>query len=447
MSMRLCFTSHLANLNIEHARMAVWSWLLTRHDGGTFWVRGQNCGQIEALCAELRQLGIDWDEDPICCAERVVLYRRLAMQLIAYGHAYERDGAIWFRIQRAGPMQIDDLLLRTLVFEHSSLDDPLLIAAEGTPSPLWADVADEHLLGVTHVIGHADRLADLPYRVQLHRALGRLPQYLHLPSVITSGRMWLNDLQAEGYFPLALVNAIATLGWTPRGRRRLHHLDELIAQFDLEHISRHATKWDITTLDDFNRRYLSQLDLATLSELLVPYWQTAFGTAHRADDTGMTPTAWQQLLTRAIRSELHRPAQAVELARAFFDDRFPVRTDAIETLTQPYAPDVLRAFTDGISTLEPFAYDPLNEFVSALRYRFKASHGIRSRDAMFVIRAALTGRLDGPCLIEACLLLGRARCLERATRRAVCPDRLCRPFSGKQGHDAPCQQNVDIPVA
>ena len=92
--------------------------------------------------------------------------------------------------------------------------------------------------------------------------------------------------------------------------------------------------------------------------------------------------------------------------------------DGVErVLAQPYALDVLRAFIEGLPTVEPFEYDPIDAFVSDLRLRFKASHGIRSRDVMYAIRAALTGRLDGPCLVVACQLLGRWRCRERARMR------------------------------
>lgn len=413
MSRRVCLTADVPSAEVERMRAAVWGWLLARHHDGTFLLRGQNRVHVEAMCAELRRLGLDWDEVSVPDAGRPACYQRLARQLVEQGCAYERDGAIWFRICRSGQIDINDLILRTLAFEQTDLGDPLLIASDGSPSPLWAEVADLHLLQVTHVVRLAAQLSDLPLHIQIHRALGRMPAYLHLPSIGGAEGVRLADLLAEGYSPLALVNALATLGWTPRGKRRLREMDELIAGFDLAQVSRQAT-WSWEALDRFNHSYLNQLDLAALTELLVPRWHAAFGLAHRADETTLSPNDWQALLTRAIRSELDVLSQAVKLARPFFDDQLDLRPDAVETLAQPYAPDVLRAFVDGLSTLEPFAYDPLNEFVSALRYRFKASHGIRSRDAMFVIRAALTGRTDGPCLIEACLLLGRARCLQRA---------------------------------
>lgn len=240
------------------------------------------------------------------------------------------------------------------------------------------------------------------------------PQCVDLAPISGHGDILLGDLEAQGYFPLAVINALALLIWTPRGRRRIRSLDELAAGFDPGRISRRPAAFDLDALNWFNRRCIAGLAVEALTGLFVPRWQEAFGVAHRAGGADLSPTDWQQLLTVAIRDETHYLAQAPELARPFFSDQFPMRADAVETLAQPYAPDVLRVFVGGLATLEPFAYDPIDRFVTALRYQFKNSHGIRSRDSMWVIRAALTGQLGGPCLIEACLLLGRARCIERA---------------------------------
>lgn len=251
--------------------------------------------------------------------------------------------------------------------------------------------------------------------IRIHNDLDQdSPQCVYLEPISEHGDILLRDLESQGYFPLAVINALALLLWTPRGRRHIRSLDELAAQFDPGRISHRPIAFDLDALDWFNRRYIAGLEVEALTGLFVPRWQEIFGAADRADGTGLSPVEWQRLLTTAIRDETHYLAQSPELARPFFADQFPVCIDAVETLARPYAPDVLRAFVDGISTLEPFAYDPLDRFVTALRYQFKNSHGIRSRDSMWVIRAALTGQLGGPCLIEACLLLGRARCIERA---------------------------------
>ncbi|MBN1934354.1 MAG: hypothetical protein JW934_06800 [Anaerolineae bacterium] len=420
MSVRVCFSpSQLTHLDIDNARTALFNWLFARQYGGAFVLRGRVESELDALCTELRWLGLDWDEQPILQSERLALYQAYARQLVDQGQAHHNDAqsttaesAISLKISHNGQIHINDLVLREF---DSALNDPFPIDLDGHPSPLFADVVDDHLSEVTHVIRSVDDLPDVPYRLQLYEALGWTPpQFAHLPSIADHRDTPLHVFRSEGYFPPALVNALALLGWSPKGKRRVWSLDKLVAQFDIRRISRHPATFDRDALDWFNRRYLSQFDAETLAEMFIPRWQDAFGVAHRADGTGLSPVKWQRLVTAAIRDETHYLAQAVDLARPFFADQFPVQADAVETLAQPYAPDVLRAFVDGLSTLEPFAYDPLDRLVTALRYQFKNSHGIRSRDSMFVVRAALTGQLGGPCLIEACLLLGRTRCIERA---------------------------------
>ena len=191
----------------------------------------------------------------------------------------------------------------------------------------------------------------------------------------------------------------------------------LAERFDLRRLSRSPVPFDWTQLGWFNRRCLSQLDEAALTSLFVPCWQAASGLAHRAEGTALAPDDWQRVLAVSVRQEVRALSQVADKVGFAFADRIELgaRSDpAALILAQAYAPDVLSAFVDAIAAVEPFTFEPIDALVSELRWRFKASHGIRSRDVMHVIRAALTGRLDGPCLVDACQVLGRQRCIERA---------------------------------
>jgi glutamyl/glutaminyl-tRNA synthetase len=119
-------------------------------------------------------------------------------------------------------------------------------------------------------------------------------------------------------------------------------------------------------------------------------------------------------LALAIREELDCLDQAAKRARFAFADEVTWDEEARQALARPYAIEVLESFARGLPDVEPFAYDAIDAFVRDLRLRFKASLSIRSRDVMYVIRAALTGQRGGPCLVEVCQLLGRDRCIERA---------------------------------
>jgi glutamyl/glutaminyl-tRNA synthetase len=290
------------------------------------------------------------------------------------------------------------------------------------------DVVDDHQAQITHLIRDSERRPDIPYQLLLYEALGwAAPQYAQLPPILATerrdagtplGDASLDAYRERGYLAPAVVNHVARLGWASRGKRELLSLDELARRFDLRRVSRRPTVHDTRPLDWFNHRYLSGLDGEAVTRLVRPYWQRAYGVADRAEGTALAGPAWQRTLALALRDELHYLAQVPEKVDYFFLDE-TTRTPAAEAmLGQVYAPPILKAFIQGIAELEPFDYATIDAFVSDLRWRFKASHGVRSRDVMHVVRAALSGRIDGPCLVVACQLLGQQRCVERARASA-----------------------------
>lgn len=358
-----------SGLTLSEARITLYGWLYARHKGGTLILRvGANALE---LCAELRWLGLDWDQGP-----------------------------------ESADTPVDDL-------------DDLLPEAGKQPGHLLAQAIDDRERAVTHVFG--DARAEPPQA--LYRALNwPPPQVIHLPDIAGAGpeEDRLAAYRARGYLPLALANHLARLGWTPRGKRKLLPLEELAARFELRP-PRNPAALDLQRLNWFNRRALRALGIPEITALLVPRWQAVYG-AHcvigRAEGTALTPIEWQQALAQALHEELDNLDQAVEQARFAFVDRVMPGEQAREVLSRPYAAEVLRTFVHELPAVESFCYEPIDAWISDLRKRFKVAlgptRGVRSRDVMYVLRAALTGRMDGPCLVEVCQLLGQERCKVRA---------------------------------
>jgi glutamyl/glutaminyl-tRNA synthetase len=379
-SVRVSIRPEGTSLTACQARTALYGWLYARHEKGALVLRVEAGGSpvaaddgIEALCEELRWLGVDWDEGP-------------------------------------------------------------LFEAGAHPDSIRARVVGDRRLGITHVLVDFQERSCAGQEKALCRSLGwDPPQYVFLPALVFSDgavqdRGALAVYRARGYLPLALANHLARLGWTPRGKRELLPMPELAARFDLRRVSRTPASFDLQQLNWFNRRALCALDVDQITALLVPRWREAYGGAetngagtHRATGTALPPAQWQQALALALREELDCLDQGIERARfAFVDEVTPDET-AREILSQPYAAEVLAAFVRELPAVEPFLYDEIDGWIAALRQRFKAAlgaaHGVRSRDVMYVLRAALTGRMDGPCLVEICQLLGRERCIKRARQQ------------------------------
>ncbi|MCX6000886.1 MAG: glutamate--tRNA ligase, partial [Chloroflexi bacterium] len=288
--------------HIGNIRTALFNWLFARHAGGTFIIRIEDTDQArkvegaqEAILDSLRWLGIDWDEGPEAggsCgpylqSNRLPLYQQHAQQLLNSGHAYEcycsaerlsqtraamaerkesirtydrhcrdlcpkeRDRlkcqgvspVIRFKVPLEGRTTFHDLVRGNIAFDNSELDDLVLLKSDGYPTYHLANVVDDHLMKITHVMRADEWLSSTPRHVLLYRAFHwEPPLYAHLPMILgpdksklskRHGATSLLEYRDKGYLPEAVVNFLALLGWSLDDRTELFSRDELISHFSL----------------------------------------------------------------------------------------------------------------------------------------------------------------------------------------------------------------------
>jgi nondiscriminating glutamyl-tRNA synthetase len=229
----------------------------------------------------------------------------------------------------------------------------------------------------------------------------------------------LSVYRQRGYSAVALANHLARLGWTPRGRRRLLSHNDLAECYDPGRLSHRPCTFDRDQLDWFNHRYLSGLDAAGLVSWAAPRWQAAYGISDRAQGTSLSGPAWRRALVEALRDDLHHLDEVPGGVSFAFADEVAPDSEAAALLSNPYAPAVLRAFLDQIDSLPSLDFSSVDAWITGLRWALKEKLRIRSRDVMFVLRAALTGRVHGPCLVAVIEILGRERCTVRARAALV----------------------------
>jgi glutamyl/glutaminyl-tRNA synthetase len=381
-----------AGLSWIDARTALYSWLLARHESGALVlsVGGETIGapfvtHAQALCDDLHWLGLDWDEGPYLQSVRVGVYYQYVQQLVRAGAAAETD----------------------------------LLAADGMPRPFLAAVVDDHDQGITHVVQEHSQRSRIPAYQQLCEVLDWTPPtFVHLPPLsfdhASARPASLQVCREQGYLGLAVANDLARIGWTPRGKRQLLPLADLAVRFDVSRLAHRSVAPVPGQLAWFNRRYLNQLGPAERTALMAGWWEQAYGVADRAEGTTLAPEAWQRVLADVVSSEVHALAEVPGKVRFAFVDPVDLAEEAVEVLSRPYAPQVLSVFAERVSRLDPFTYEAIDAAISALRLEFKAALGIRSRDVLHVIRAVLAGRVDAPCVVAVCQLLGKARCVQRA---------------------------------
>jgi glutamyl-tRNA synthetase len=308
-------------LHIGGARTALFSWAYARRHGGVFVLRIEDTDlerstreSVDAILEGLKWLGVDWDEGPAFQMQRLARYREVAEQLIASGHAYrdympkeeldrlreqqlargekprydravgqryrgDGPGIVRFKTPQEGEVGWKDLVKGLVAFPNQELDDLVLLRADGVPTYNFGVVVDDIDMDITHVIRGDDHVNNTPRQIHIFSALGKpLPSFAHVPMILGAdgerlskrhGATSVLEYRSLGYLPEALMNYLARLGWS-HGDEEVFSREQLIAWFDLEHVSRSAAQFNPEKLAWLNQQYIKAAPEARLAALLEP---------------------------------------------------------------------------------------------------------------------------------------------------------------------------------
>ncbi len=321
-------------LHIGGLRTALYAYLYARKAGGKFILRIEDTdleryvdGAVEIIYRTLKEAGLSYDEGPdvggdygpYVQSERKEIYRKYAQQLLDSGDAYvcfcskerleqiHKDGATKYdkhclhlpreeverRIAAGEPYVIrqnvpltgkttyTDLVFGDITVDNKDLEDNILIKSDGLPTYNFANVIDDHLMGINVVIRGVEYLSSTPKYNLLYRALGwELPQYIHLQPIMRDAQHKLSkrhgdasyeDFIKKGYLKEAIVNYIALLGWSPKDNREKLSLDEMIELFSLDGISKSASIFDEAKMRWLNGQYIKELSDEAFYEKAKPF--------------------------------------------------------------------------------------------------------------------------------------------------------------------------------
>ena len=330
-------------MHVGNLRTALYTYLQAKHSGGTFILRIEDTdqgryveGATDVIYDTLRATGLNWDEGPdiggpvgpYIQSQRMGMFRQYAEQLVAEGKAYycfctpERleelhasqkaagevshyDGhcrdlspeevkakldagtpyVIRQKIPREGITSFDDLVYGHIEVENAELDDQILIKTDGMPTYNFANVVDDHLMGITHVIRGSEYLSSTPKYNLLYQAFGwEIPTYIHCPPVMKDAQNKLSkrngdasyqDLVAKGYLPAAVLNYLLLLGWAPEGEQEIFSLDEMIQIWDPTRVSKSPAIFDPLKLRPINAAYIRALPAEKFRRLADPFIDSA----------------------------------------------------------------------------------------------------------------------------------------------------------------------------
>ncbi|HTB21772.1 MAG TPA: glutamate--tRNA ligase [bacterium] len=464
--------SPTGTLHIGGARTALFSWLYARRHGGQFILRMEDTDlarstqeSVDQVLRDLRWLGLDWDEGPAADgrgslgpvgpyfqSRRLDTYAGYLAQLKAKGLAYpcfdskaeveaEREAAIaegraptgafeeaspaqieamrakglqpaWrFRIPEGGVTEFEDLVHGRMRFENRLMADFVIVRSDGMPTYNFAATVDDSLMEISHVIRGDDHLSNTPRQVCLYRALGlREPAFAHIPMILGPDKQRLSkrhgatavgEYETQGFLPEALVNYLALLGWSLDDKTTLISVQELVESFSLERVTKHAAVFDPVKLAWMNGIYVRQAQDARLAPLIREQFKRAG--LENADG------AWWQRLAHALKEKVRTLAE-LPPENAFFFRRPEAGPEAREKFLQAGGPTWAPRLA---GLLAKPAFDEAS-LEAALR-EFCGAEGLKFKDAVAVLRCAVSGQTVTPGLFETLALLGREECLARLT--------------------------------
>ena len=453
---------HLGNI-----RTALFNWLFARHHGGKFILRIEDTdmarkveGAVDVILDSLRWLGLDWDEGPYFQSERLPVYRETVQKLLDEYHAYlcycspgrletmrqeqmkrkqppkydrhcrnltEQEKTqlkatgitpvIRFKTPLEGETTFHDLIYGQVTFKHDTLDDFVLLKSDGYPTYHLANIVDDHLMAISHVLRAEEWLSSTPRHVLLYQALDwQAPQFAHLPMILGPDRAKLSkrhgatnisEYQKEGYLSDAMINFLALLGWSLDDRTELLSREELIRHFSLERVGKTAAIFNNEKLEWMNGVYLRRLSLREFVHRAMPFLDRDLPDSVRRP----LDESYVSGVLSLIQERAKTLAEVPQLADFFFLDELRYDTGLL-LKGKLDAKSATGAITVASQKLEQaVTWDAIT--LEGILRSLATELNLPTGELFGLLRVAITGRTAAPPLFQTMAVLGKEKCLER----------------------------------
>jgi glutamyl-tRNA synthetase len=456
--------SPTGNLHIGTARTGVFNWLFARHHNGQFILRIEDTDlersrpeYTESILQGLRWLGLNWDEGPFFQTKRLELYKEAVQKLLDQGLAYRcyttseelealretqkanglaprydnrhrnltleqeeaykaegRSFVIRFKIDDDREIVWNDLVRGRMSWRGSDLGGDMVIArasTEGIGQPLYnfVVVVDDIDMQITHVIRGEDHISNTAKQILLYEAMNaKSPEFAHAPLILNmdgrklskrDGVTSISDFQKMGFTAEALVNYMTLLGWSaPDSTQEIFTLEEAAKQFSFERVNKAGAKFDWAKLDWLNSQYIHSMPVDKLIDLLIPFWEQAGYPLTEPRDR-----SWLEQLVVLIQPSLTRLVDGVSISQLFFTETVEYSDEANTQLKQEGSTAALKGIVSALENIPQLSESLAQDIIKQVVKEQNVKKGLIMRS----LRAALTGDLHGPDLIQSWLLLNR----------------------------------------
>ena len=459
-------------LHVGGLRTALYNYLFAKKNNGKFILRIEDTdrnrfveGAVENLIETLKWAGLDYDEGPdkdggrgpYVQSERLEIYRKYADQLMAEGKAYrcfctperlqklreeqqrlklpqakydkhclhlskeeiERNLAegkpyvIRLNVQPGEKIAFDDIVRGRVEFDRETIDDQILIKSDGYPTYHLANVVDDYLMGITHVIRGEEWLSSTPKHVLLYEYLGwRLPKFAHLPLLLNPDRSKLSkrqgdvaveDYRAKGYLKEALINFVALLGWSTSDNREIFTLEELVNEFSLERVHKSGAIFNIEKLNWLNAEHLRKKSndelLAMLRDELK---KSKYADAELSDEYLLG-------VIEAMKERVSFVREFIENCPYFYERPTDYDPNVVKKRWKDDSAELLNEFVRKIESLE----NPTKEDYEHALAEIAEEREIGKGRIIHPLRLAVSGVGIGPGVFDLVYILGKDEVIER----------------------------------
>jgi len=453
--------SPTGRMHVGNLRTALYAYLITKHEGGDFILRIEDTdqeryveGAVDIIYRTLEKTGLLHDEGPdkdggfgpYVQSERQAtgMYLKYAKQLIEQGDAYycfcgkeelesmKRTVAgkeisiydkrcrldagephvIRFNMPTEGTTTFHDVIYGDITVNNEEMEDLILIKSDGYPTYNFANVIDDHLMGITHVVRGNEYLSSSPKYNRIYEAFGwEIPTYVHCPLITDEthqklskrcGHSSYEDLIDQGFVTEAVINYVALLGWSPADNREIFSLPELVEAFDYHHINKSPAVFDIAKLKWMNGEYIKKMDPEAFYERALPYLKEVL-----KKDFDLKKIAGMVQTRIEVFPDIPELVDFFEAVPEY--DSAMYRHKKMKT-TEETSLAVLKEVLPVLEAQEDYTNDPLYASLSA----FVKEHGYKNGYVMWPLRTAVSGKQMTPAgATEIMEIIGKEETLKR----------------------------------
>lgn len=328
------------------------------------------------------------------------------------------EPVIRFCVPTGNEYRFDDMVKGEIIFEAENVGGDFVIQKrDGMPTYNFAVAVDDHMMEITHVLRGDDHIANTPKQLMIYEAFGWTPPtFGHMTLIINSetGKklskrdesilQFIEQYRDLGYLPEAMFNFIALLGWSPVGEEEIFSQDELIQLFDHERLSKSPAAFDGKKLEWVNNTYMKAMDVATLTDMCLPYLVKA---TDLPETLSAEKRAWVEKLVALYQPQMSYAQEIVNLSQLFFIEHPVLDEAAQEVLTGETVPTVLAAFKAQLEQMETVDAPTVQAAIKAVQ----KETGIKGKNLFMPIRVAVSGQTHGPELPDTVELLGKEKAL------------------------------------